>query len=325
MKLKSFLGIDTSNYMTSICFIDENRRILYEGKELLQVKEGETGLQQSEALFQHIKNLPRLFQKAEVIRDYTLEAIAVSRAPRPEEGSYMPVFIAGISVAESMAAVLNIPLYGTTHQEGHISAGIYSGEKQIMSHSFLAVHLSGGTSEILHVEKKEAGYGIKKLGGTLDLHAGQLIDRIGVMLGLPFPAGKYFEELARKSLPDFKRIPSSVKEFSFHFSGAEAEAKRRIEQGALPQEIARSIEHVIAASLEKGLKTAIEAGLPKDILLVGGVAQNQYIRDHLLKKLENSRTGARLYFADPSYSGDNAFGTANLALDHYRLRTVQVE
>lgn len=312
VKRKSYLGIDTSNYMTSICFINEDREIIYEGKKLLEVKLGEKGLQQSQAMFQHIKNLPELFKQATNIEQYQLEAIAVSKGPRPEEGSYMPVFLAGVAVAESMASVLNIPIIYTTHQEGHIAAGIHSADKKIAAEKFLAVHLSGGTSEVLEVRNIDRGYEINIIGGTLDLHAGQLIDRIGVLLGYPFPAGPSIENFAKKSADNFKRIPTSIREFSFHFSGAEAEAKRRLAKNESPEDIARAIEHHIAASITKVLSKALESGYPKDILIVGGVAQNQYIRNYFIKQLEHPRLGGRLFFAHKNYSGDNAFGVANI-------------
>ncbi|MFV9510789.1 O-sialoglycoprotein endopeptidase [Tepidibacillus sp. LV47] len=323
MKKKVFLGIDTSNYMTSICFIDENRKILYEAKKLLQVKLGKRGLQQSEAVFQHIKNLPELFKANTITKDYRLSAIAVSRSPRPVEGSYMPVFQVGVTVAESISATFSIPIYYTTHQEGHIAAGIYSSDESPEQSHFLAVHLSGGTSEILSVKvmKNGNGYEIEQIGGTLDLHAGQFIDRIGVLLGYPFPAGKNIEQLAATLTDDFERIPTTVKNFSFHFSGAETEAKRRLEKGVPANQIARAIEHHIAISIGKALKNAIEAAFPKEILMVGGVAQNQYIRKQLVKMLEKPTIGAKLFFANPTYSGDNAFGVANIALNHYLKST----
>ncbi len=319
MEKKVFLGIDTSNYMTSICLIDENRKIIHEGRRLLQVANGERGLQQSEAIFQHTKNLPLLFKEADTLSDYNIAAIAVSKSPRPREDSYMPVFLSGVSVSESIAAIFKKPLYYTTHQEGHIAAGIYSLPDTPISDRFLAVHLSGGTSEILNVEATKAGYNIEKIGGTLDLHAGQLVDRIGVQLGLPFPAGKYLEELAGKSSDNYDKLVSSVKDLSFHFSGAEAEAKRRIENDESKEDIARAIENVIAVTIEKTLKQAITLAYSNDILIVGGVAQNQYIQNYLKESLEHYIIGAKLYFAAKGYSGDNAFGVANIGLDNYLL------
>jgi N6-L-threonylcarbamoyladenine synthase len=308
---KVLLGIDTSNYRTSLCLAQEDGRIVAEAKRLLKVKEGKRGLQQSEAVFQHVMNLPELSEQMRW-NDYKIEAICVSEKPRPVDQSYMPVFKVGEGLAKSLATYLRVPLHLTTHQEGHIAAGEYTAVERPVQDRFLAVHLSGGTSELLVSERHNAGYQIEKVGGTIDLHAGQLVDRIGVALGLSFPAGPQLEELAKSSRGEF-RISSAVDGLSFSFSGPEASLLRAVEAGnASPADIARATEQCIANTLEKTLRFAVHQGLPKDILIVGGVAANQYMRSRLIKRLEHPAVKAKLYFCDPVYSGDNAYGVAML-------------
>ncbi|MFY0543256.1 O-sialoglycoprotein endopeptidase [Brevibacillus sp. H7] len=307
---KVLLGIDTSNYRTSLCLAREDGQIVAEAKRLLRVKEGKRGLQQSEAVFQHVMNLPELSEQMKLI-DYEIVAVCVSEKPRPVDQSYMPVFKVGEGLAKSLSAYLRIPCYLTTHQEGHIAAGEYTADKRPSGDTFLAVHLSGGTSEILVCRRQRAGYEIEKIGGTADLHAGQLVDRIGVALGLPFPAGPALEELARQAAGDF-RVPSSVEGLSFSFSGPEASLLRAVEKNVAPAEIARATEQCVANTLEKALRAAVEAGWSKEILIVGGVAANQYIRERLIKRLEHPAVRAKLFFSDPVYSGDNAYGVAML-------------
>lgn len=308
---KVLLGIDTSNYRTSLCLAQEDGRIVAEAKRLLKVKEGKRGLQQSEAVFQHVMNLPELSEQMKW-NEHEIVAVCVSEKPRPVDRSYMPVFKVGEGLAKSLAAYLRIPLHLTTHQEGHIAAGEYTAEKRPQSDRFLAVHLSGGTSELLVCERQSTGYTIEKVGGTIDLHAGQLVDRIGVALGLPFPAGPELEQLAKQAAGDF-RISSSVDNLTFSFSGPEAALLRAVEAGNVPAaDIARATEQCIANTLEKVLRLAIEQGLPRKILIVGGVAANQYMRERLIKRLEHPAVKASLYFCDPVYSGDNAYGVAML-------------
>jgi N6-L-threonylcarbamoyladenine synthase len=305
------LGIDTSNYRTSLCLAEEDGRIVAEAKRLLKVKEGKRGLQQSEAVFQHVMNLPELSEQMKWT-EHEIEAICVSEKPRPVDQSYMPVFKVGEGLAKSLATYLRVPLHLTTHQEGHIAAGEYTAKKRPDEERFLAVHLSGGTSELLLCDRHAAGYAIQKLGGTIDLHAGQLVDRIGVALGLSFPAGPLLEELAKEATGEF-RISSAVDGLSFSFSGPEASLLRTIQESRIsPAEIARATEQCIANTLEKSLRHAVEQGLPKEILIVGGVAANQYMRERLLRRLEHPAVGAKLYFCDPVYSGDNAYGVAML-------------
>jgi len=308
---KVLLGIDTSNYRTSLCLAEEDGRIVAEAKRLLKVKEGKRGLQQSEAVFQHVMNLPELSEQMKWDQ-HEIVAVCVSEKPRPVDQSYMPVFKVGEGLAKSLSIYLQVPLYLTTHQEGHIAAGEYTAQERPSQDRFLAVHLSGGTSEILLCERQVSGYAIEKLGGTIDLHAGQLVDRVGVAMGMSFPAGPQIEELAKQAEGEF-RVSSAVDGLTFSFSGPEASLLRAIAAGDVSQaQIARATEQCIANTLEKALRNAVDQGLPRDILIVGGVAANQYMRERLIKRLEHPAVKAKLYFCDPVYSGDNAYGVAML-------------
>ncbi|MGD8191540.1 O-sialoglycoprotein endopeptidase [Brevibacillus ginsengisoli] len=316
------LGIDTSNYRTSLCLVREDGQIVAESKRLLNVKEGKRGLQQSEAVFQHVINLPELSDEL-VLPEWNVVGICASSKPRPVEKSYMPVFKVGEGLARSLSVYLKVPYYLTSHQEGHIAAGENTVADKISSNRFLAVHLSGGTSEILVCERQDEGYSIEKIGGTQDLHAGQLVDRVGVALGLQFPAGPYLEQLGKKAEGTFA-VPSSVNGLTFSFSGPEAALLRAIQhQTAAPEEIARACEQCVANTLEKTLRTAIEQGNSKEILIVGGVAANTYIRERLIKRLEHRAVGAKLTFCDPVYSGDNAYGVAMLGWLKHKNRTLK--
>jgi N6-L-threonylcarbamoyladenine synthase len=307
------LGIDTSNYTTSLCVIDGAGNIVNEQRKLLEVDAGERGLQQSAAVFQHVRNLPALLETIGSLQE--IKGISVSTRPRPEEASYMPVFLVGEGMGRSLAASLSLPLFRTSHQEGHIAAGEGTAG-YVPEENFLAVHVSGGTTDLLWVKRRTAGYQIRQMGSSKDLHAGQFVDRVGVALGLPFPAGAHLEQLARtgKESDWSIRLPSPVNGYNWSFSGPETAALGLIQTGASPAGVARAVESAIAKGLEKVLRKAIaESGL-KSVLIVGGVAANLYIRDRLKDRLQHPAVGARLYFADPRYSTDNAFGVARIGL-----------
>jgi N6-L-threonylcarbamoyladenine synthase len=305
------LGIDTSAYTTSLALVDQNHQLLADERILLQVKEGGRGLRQSEALFQHIKNLPSLFERIAPQGANKIAAIAVSAFPRPLPGSYMPVFLAGLSQAHSLGSINNIPCYEVSHQEGHIMAGVYGSPELLQSDAFLAVHFSGGTSEILKVRRGERTfYDIELRGSGSDLHAGQLVDRVGVAMGLPFPSGPSLEKLALKAGHSEITIPSSVRNGSFSFSGAENQALSYIKQGYPHDQIALAVLKMIANTLEKMLLTECEQSGIRDVLLVGGVMANSIIKNRLLKRLEHPAVGLRLHFAAPGLSTDNAVGVA---------------
>lgn len=304
-----YLGMDTSAYTTSLALVNEQEELQWEARKILDVPSGERGLAQSEALFQHVQNLPRL--TAEVPADLwrNVAGIGVSTAPRPVKGSYMPVFTAGYGVASSLASGLGVSLYQTSHQEGHLAAGMASGN--LTETQFLAIHLSGGTTELLQVEKKEPGkIKIDLLGGTTDLHAGQFVDRVGVRLGLAFPAGKELERLAQEAAPEAASLlPSSVKGFEVSFSGVESAAQRLIDQHIPAAQVARAVEGCVARTISKLLLAGIEKTGLKHCLIVGGVASNQYIRSELNRRLAHK---AQLYWAEPEWSRDQAIGVALL-------------
>jgi N6-L-threonylcarbamoyladenine synthase len=305
-----FLGLDTSAYTTSVAVVDQEKHLVWEKRRLLEVPQGEKGLAQSEALFNHIKNLPELLALVPPTIWPEIAGIGVSTAPRPAEQSYMPVFLAGRSVASSLASALNVKLVTTSHQEGHLAAGLESAEGFALT-DFLAVHLSGGTTEVLKVRKDSPGkLSLQILGGSSDLHAGQFVDRVGVRLGLSFPAGKELETLALKSAPgSASLLPSSVKGYEMSFSGVESAVQRLIEEKKRPADLARAVEGCIVRTIYKVLTKAVDDTGLRDILIVGGVASNQYLRNQLEKKLESQ---ARLFWAKPGWSSDNSIGVALL-------------
>ncbi len=326
------LGIDTSNYTTSVALVDDRGHLVIQERKLLDVEAGERGLQQSAAVFQHLIRLPELVERlwGKKLAD-RVELIAVTTRPRPQEGSYMPVFRVGEGYARTLATALQTPLLETTHQEGHLMAGLWSaGGPQ--GEEFLAVHLSGGTTELLKVKRvskvKQIGelgavrsvaqefFQVELLGGTQDLHAGQFVDRVGVALGLSFPAGPSMEKLALEAGESELSLPSSVKGLSISFSGPESQAQRLIAAGQNPAEVARAVEKCIAASLEKILRQAVQDLGIQEILMVGGVAANQYIRKRLKQRLEHPAVKAKLFFAEPAYSSDNAVGVAMLGREY---------
>lgn len=310
-----YLGIDTSAYTTSIAVVDEKFNIIWDKRIILEVEKGDRGLRQSEALFLHVKNLPLLFYELAENNDYSYKAMAVSSTPRLAINSYMPVFKAGESQAISISSMINVPLYRVSHQEGHIMAGVANNKELLSEDSFLAAHFSGGTSEFLLVKKGRQNYfdidtGIR----GLDLHAGQLVDRIGVKMGLSFPSGQEIEALALKATNYDIKIPSSVKAEGFSFSGAETMALKLIDKKAPYTEVAFAVLRVIANTIEKCVLRECEKYKTNKVLLVGGVMANSLIKKRLIERLEHPAVGIKLYFAKPHLSTDNAVGVALLGM-----------
>ena len=300
------LGLDTSNYTTSAA--------VYDGEEgrnqgrLLEVRPGELGLRQSDALFQHVKHLPEVVEALLGEEGMgTVQAVGASTRPRAVEGSYMPCFLAGASQGQVLSQVLGVPFYAFSHQQGHLAAAAWSaGRLDLLDRPFLAWHLSGGTTELLRVEPEEDGVAVRAeiLGGTSDISAGQLIDRTGVLLGLSFPAGKEVEKLSRQAQKrEYYKV--KVNGLTFSLSGMENKVRQMVQRGEEPAEIAWFAQETVCRVVQACTKAAMEQypGLP--VLCSGGVASNGR-----LKELLRQNCGA--LFAQPQFSTDNAMGTAIL-------------
>ena len=300
------LGLDTSNYTTSAAVFDgEGGR--NQGR-LLEVRPGELGLRQSDALFQHVKHLPEVVEALLGEEGLgTVQAVGASTRPRAVEGSYMPCFLAGASQGQVLSQVLGVPFYAFSHQQGHLAAAAWSaGRLDLLERPFLAWHLSGGTTELLRVEPEEDGVAVRAeiLGGTSDISAGQLIDRTGVLLGLSFPAGKGVEKLSRQAQKrEYYKV--KVNGLTFSLSGMENKVRQMVQRGEEPAEIAWFAQETVCRVVQACTKAAMEEypGLP--VLCSGGVASNGR-----LKELLRQNCGA--LFAQPQFSTDNAMGTAVL-------------
>lgn len=309
------LGIDTSNYTTSMAILDDQGRLVLDQRKLLTVKDGERGLRQSDALFQHVMNMPHLFKDISMKVDCSrIKKVCVSSRPRPVEGSYMPVFNSGQSFGQTIAELLSCGYKEYSHQEGHIQAALWSIKKKLRL-PFLAVHISGGTTEILRIDKGiQHIYKIDIVGGTKDISAGQLIDRVGVKLGLKFPAGRELDHLACGNDDRPISLPVSVKEFHMNFSGVETKVMRMIDDHRVEvSSIAQGILQCIATSLKRTVVHYCQISDIKDILFIGGVASSTYIKTRLVPELASY--GLLPHFGEPSYCTDNAVGTALLGIE----------
>lgn len=298
-----YLGIDTSNYTTSCAIYDSDKNIVIQQKKLLPVKEGELGLRQSDAVFHHTVQLPELLKG--LFSDFTgkISAVGVSEVPVRMKGSYMPCFLPGVSAATAVACANNISLYKYSHQQGHLMAALFSAEKRdLYGKEFLAFHVSGGTTQLLHVK---GDLETTLVASSLDLKAGQAVDRVGVMLGFPFPAGKYVDEQASKSDKQFK-INIKLNDGNCNLSGVQNKCMKMFESGELKEDICRYCIDYISVALEKMMLCALEKYGNLPVVFSGGVMSNSIIKKYFTEKY-----GA--YFAEPVFSSDNAAGIAILA------------
>lgn len=312
MKTPVFLGIDTSNYTTSAAAVTPAGEV-FSSKRILAVAPGERGVRQSEALFCHTRDLGDILQEAlDALRavhpDFTVRAVGVSTRPRDAEGSYMPCFLAGVNAARAIALACGVPLIETSHQEGHLSAaafGTASLGRPLPQGPFWALHLSGGTGELLYATPRDAGFAVERRAAFLDITPGQLVDRCGVKLGLPFPAGPHLERLAESAEPWNRKIRPAVKSDGVALSGFENQFDRHLADGKSPAQCAA----FVFAAVEEAVRALISLGgeqvSTEPVLFSGGVASSHLLQERL--------SAPNHYFTPPALSSDNAVGVALIA------------
>ena len=304
----SVIGFDTSNYTTSIAFFDGRDGL--NCSRLLPVKQGELGLRQSDAVFHHTKGLPELFGRLFSNVDVgEITAVGVSTRPRAVDGSYMPCFMVGYSHAKLLADFLHVPLIECSHQQGHVAASLWSADHlELMDQPHLAWHLSGGTTELLLVEPDGKNVKCTRIGGTTDISAGQLIDRTGQLLELPFPSGKHLDALSAQAVgKEVFRVKCPGMEFSL--SGVQNKVQQFHAKNGEPAETAAFALRCVSNAVYQATANALKAYPGLKVVFSGGVASNSMLR----KEMQSLNP----IFSEPQYSTDNAMGVAVLA---YRMQ-----
>lgn len=311
------LGIDTSNYTTSVAILSLGGDLIANLKRPLPVKAGECGLRQSNAVFAHVKNIPDIMSEArEYLKNSEIVAVGVSEKPRNVEGSYMPCFTVGDAVAQSVAASIGAPLYKFSHQCGHLMAAIYSSRRfDLLSDSFCAFHVSGGTTEMLRVNYVNYGFCAELVGGSSDLNAGQIIDRVGVYMGLSFPSGRELEALALSNTEKIPKHKIKCNDLTVNLSGVENLSKKLFDDTANKALVSAFTLEQVCNAISALADSYIEKYGNTPMLFAGGVMSNSIIKNKLSAKYNAS-------FAEPSLSADNAVGIAYLALNRYKSEIV---
>ena len=309
-----FIGFDTSNYTTSVALVDGEERVIANLKQPLDVAAGEHGLRQSDAVFQHVKNLPLLSERlAPYLAGRTPLAVGVSEKPRDRDGSYMPCFLAGVAAASNAAAVARLPLFRFSHQSGHLSAAIVSsGRSDLFNRPFYAWHVSGGTTELLSVSGTENGFDSEIVGGTKDLNAGQAIDRIGVALGVPFPSGPGLEKLALSYTGKTSRKKPAVRDGFVNLSGLENLALDLYRKTNDPAGVAAFVFAHLSDAILRMTEQVTEKYGARELLCAGGVMSSVILRRSITERYPSAA------FAEPALSSDNAVGIAARTARAYR-------
>ena len=219
----------------------------------------------------------------------------------------MPCFLSGVGAASAIAAACDLPIYEFSHQCGHIMAAIYgSGREDLLKSTFCAFHVSGGTTEMLFVRPRGRDFSVELIGGTADLNAGQVVDRIGVATGLSFPCGPALELLARENTKKVPKPRVCVKEGTCNLSGLENMALKLLADTNDKPLVAAFVLEFIAETLARMTTWGRERDAQLPVLFAGGVMSNRLIAENICSRFEN------VYFSKPAFSADNAAGVALL-------------
>jgi N6-L-threonylcarbamoyladenine synthase len=233
-----------------------------------------------------------------------IDAIAVTVGP-----GLIGSLLVGVETARTMSYVWAKPLIAVNHLFGHIYAN-FIGENNI-EFPAIALIVSGGHTDLVLMKNHSK---IKWLGGTRDDAAGEAFDKTGRLLNLPYPAGPLIEKLATgitKDVYNFPRPMIGSDDFDFSFSGLKSAVFREIQKLRTPREedvknISYSLQQAIFDVLIKKTFLAAKKYNAKSILLGGGVAANQKLRDEFQSSIINSQSSIKLFVPPKNLCTDNA-------------------
>jgi N6-L-threonylcarbamoyladenine synthase len=241
----------------------------------------------------------------DALGDYQLsdiDQIAYTSGP-----GLLGALLIGESFAQGLSSALQVPLIPINHLEGHLMSPMM--EFTEISMPFTCLLVSGGHSMIVDVKAK-GDYEI--IGQSQDDAVGEAFDKVGKLLGLPYPGGPHIEKLALNGNPkayDFPRPMIHSDNLDMSLSGLKTAVLYTVQK---VEEINNHIKADIAASFQKAVTDVLIAKIKKtinqtnrsDVIIAGGVAANKYIRKEF-KELENT-LNIRVYYPDLKYCGDNA-------------------
>jgi len=246
------------------------------------------------------KTVSQAFEEAGV-KPEDLDAIAVAQGP-----GLLGSLLVGLSFAKGLALSYDKPLIGINHIDAHLYANFIEHDE---IYPFLGLIVSGGHTRLVYVDEP---FNHEILGDTRDDAAGEAFDKIGKLLGLPYPAGPVMDKMSQSGNPEFHKFPRSMvnKGLDFSFSGLKTSALYYSQEkgDAFVQEnlndICASVSAAITDVLTIKLEKALKKRPVKHIMLAGGVSANSMLRDKVSKLAK--KKGLNLMIPSIEYCTDNA-------------------
>ena len=298
------LGIETSCDETAIAVFDSEQGIIGESVySQIKMHAEYGGVVPELASRDHCVKIVQVLEDALGGIDLsTIDQVAYTSGP-----GLLGALLIGESFAQGLATALDVPLIPINHLEGHLMSPIM--EFPEITVPYVSLLVSGGHSMIVDV-KDRGEYEI--LGQSQDDAVGEAFDKVGKLLGLPYPGGPHIETLAVNGNPkafDFPRPMMHSDNLDLSFSGLKTSVLYKVRDiedlnDQVKADIAASFQQAVIDVLTKKIKKAIELTGRGDVIIAGGVAANKALRS-AIKELENS-LGIKVYYPDLKYCGDNA-------------------
>lgn len=232
-----------------------------------------------------------------------LNAIAFTQGP-----GLLGSLLVGCSFAKGLALSLDLPLIAVNHMEAHVLALLINDPKP--SFPFLCLTVSGGHTEIVHVQKDLK---MKILGSTRDDAAGEAFDKIGKYLGLKYPAGPEIDKLSQKGHPKFKFTKPDISDLDFSFSGLKTAVLYFLRDRLKDEpnfindnlhDLCASVQGTIIEILMDKIVKAVSITGITEIAMAGGVSANSLMRKSLKDLGEINSWNS--YYPQLQYCTDNA-------------------
>ena len=298
------LGIETSCDETAIAVFDSEQGIIGESVyRQIKMHAEYGGVVPELASRDHCVKIITVLEEALGDIDlHSIDQVAYTSGP-----GLLGALLIGESFAQGLSTALNVPLIPINHLEGHLMSPIM--EFPEITVPYISLLVSGGHSMIVDVEDR-GDY--KILGQSQDDAVGEAFDKVGKLLGLPYPGGPHIEKMALEGNPkayEFPRPMMHSDNLDLSFSGLKTAVLytvRDIEDlnDQVKADVAASFQQAVIDVLAKKIKKAIELTGRDEVIIAGGVAANKALRS-AIKELENSM-GIKVYYPDLKYCGDNA-------------------
>lgn len=307
MKRELILAFESSCDETSVAVVEDGHKIISH-VIATQIKSHQRfgGVVPEVASRHHVEQITFCAQKAMAEANVAYEdlsAVAVTYGP-----GLVGALLIGVTAAKAIAFAHQLPLIPVNHMAGHIYAARLNAD---LTYPLLALLVSGGHTELVYLTSPGE---FEIIGDTRDDAAGEAYDKVGRVLGLTYPAGRAIDNLAHQGqdVYNFPRAMLKEDNFNFSFSGLKSAFINKVHNAQQKDEILDQAD--LAASFQasvvdvlttKTLKAAKKMAV-KQLVVAGGVAANQGLRETLQKKITQEGLALEVIFPDLKLCGDNA-------------------